>query len=155
MALVTLLGSGTDGSVWLAIGRVKVGEATITEASAIKAFYRLNNFGRELGSYERLAEFQVENIRGLRVPQLMGFDEDLLIVQLSIVEPPRLLDFGKAYLNSPPDYSPEVLADADEIGRELFENRWPDVQKVLAELADLGIYYHDTKPSNIDFGDDS
>ena len=66
----------------------------------------------------------------------------------------RLLDFGKAYLNTPPDYSPEVLADADEMGRELFDDRWPEVQKVVAELADLGIYYYDTRPSNIDFGDD-
>lgn len=154
MALITLLGSGTDGSVWLAIGRVTIGETTVTEASAVKAFYRLNNFGRELGSYERLAEFQVENIRGLRVPRLMGHDEVLMVVQLSIIEPPRLLDFGKAYLNTAPDYSAEVLADAEEMGRELFEDRWPEVQKVVAELADLGIYYYDTRPSNIDFGDD-
>lgn len=47
---------------------------------------------------------------------------------MDIVSPPFLLDFGKAYLDVPPDYSPEAIADWEAERREIFGDRWVQVQ---------------------------
>jgi hypothetical protein len=76
----------------------------------------------------------------------------LQVIEMTFVTPPFLLDFGKTYLDFPPDFSPEVLADWERERRSLFEpGQWDIVQAVLAELASIGIHYYDAKPGNITF----
>lgn len=71
---------------------------------------------------------------------------------MTIVSPPCILDFGKAYVDSPPDYSPEALAEAEAAERELFsEGEWQQVRLVRAALRRYGICYFDARPSNIMF----
>ena len=83
----------------------------------------------------------------------MGLDSDLLIVEMRLVTPPYLLDFGKALIDSPPDFSPEVMEDWEAEGVDNFGARWSDVKAVLWSLKQYGIYYYDAKPGNINFGD--
>ncbi|TWT72286.1 hypothetical protein [Crateriforma conspicua] len=70
--------------------------------TAVKVFYREKNYCNERDCYERLAEFEVTEIAGFTVPKFVRCDDSRWIVEMGIVTPPRVLDFGKAYLNRPP-----------------------------------------------------
>ena len=83
----------------------------------------------------------------------MGQNDELMIVEMRLVTPPYLLDFGKAYLDSKPEYPVESMEEWEEEGVENFGHRWPDVKGILWSLRQHGIYYYDAKPGNINFGD--
>ena len=85
---------------------------------------------------------------------LLDFDDHLLAIEMEIVRPPFLLDFGKVYLDRPPPYADDtqLMATAHAAGKELIGKRWSQVLRVLAALQRFGIYYVDPKPANIDFG---
>jgi hypothetical protein len=135
------LGFGQDGVVWLS-----------NQNTAIKAYERLENYGRELGCYQRLAEFGVRRIDQFQIPQRIGNDESLQVIEMTFVTPPFLLDFGKAYLDFPPDFSSEVLADWEQERSSLFDpGQWPVVQSLISQLTAISIYYYDAKPGNISF----
>ena len=138
--LNTKLGQGTDGAVW----------ATDRD-TAVKAFDRPATYATERNCYLRLQERHITQINGFTVPQLEGFDDSLLVVEMSIVSPPFLLDFGKAYIDHRPDYSEEAIADDEAFRQELFEDRWPIVESILNRLEGMGIYYVDARPGNITF----
>jgi hypothetical protein len=70
---------------------------------------------------------------------------------MTVVFPPCILDFAKAYVDSPPDFSDEVLWDWYEGTADLFDGDWDTVQSLLAELRRVGIFYFDAKPGNIRF----
>lgn len=92
----------------------------------------------------------------LYVPSFVDADERFMAIEMGVVKPPRLLDFGKVYLDRPPPYwgDVEIRARFDAEGRWLFGSHWPDVLVALEELKELGIYYVDPKPGNIVFGDE-
>jgi len=138
------LGYGNDGIVWVT-----------DEFTAVKAFLRQSNYSRELGCYQRLENLGIGEVGTFEIPSLVDSDAKLLIIEMTLVTAPFLLDFGKAYLDQPPDYTPEVLADWEAERRELFGNRWPQVLEALGWLRSYGIYYYDAKPGNITFGDES
>ncbi len=72
------------------------------------------------------------------------------IVEVGIVSPPYLLDFGKAYVDCVAPYTAEQLEENLDICRELFEPAdWGDVEAALTDLAMIGITYLDIKPANI------
>jgi hypothetical protein len=86
---------------------------------------------------------------------LLGFNDDLWAIELRIVTPPYILDFAKAWLDMPPDYSDETMADWETDGGDLFgADKWAQVKVILWGLRALGIYYYDAKPQNIRFADD-
>lgn len=89
------------------------------------------------------------------MPKLIDADELLLAVEMSIVQPPFLLDFGKVYLDTPPPYwnDAEIVADWHAEGRDNFGNRWSTVMSLIGVLQKYGIYYVDPKPGNIMFAD--
>ena len=138
------LGFGNDGAVW-----------STNMNAAIKVFERPTNYNRELGCYKRLTDNNIRSIQGFSVPIMLDTDQKLLAILMTIVTPPYLLDFGKSYLDQPPDFSPEVLADWEAERRELFEpGQWSQVQSLRGRLQAMGIYYFDVKPANICFGEE-
>lgn len=120
--------------------------------SAIKVFRHERLFQRERDVYQRLTERHVVRILGFDVPQLVGFDNDLWVVEMTIVSPPFVLDFAGAYLDQKPDYPPEVLADWMEEKAEQFDERWSKVQAIMWAFSKLGVFLADVKPGNIEFG---
>jgi hypothetical protein len=135
--LETPLGHGIDGNVW-----------RTSRQSALKVFARQDTFERERDCYRRLFENEIERLAGFEVPQLM----ELWAIEMTVVSPPCILDFGKAYVDRQPDYSPEALAEAEQAERELFsEAEWKQVRLVRAALRQYGIHYFDARPSNIMF----
>lgn len=138
-AIGVSLGHGTDGGVWKS-----------DKKTAIKVFHRQSNYETERDCYRILMAERVTEICGFTVPRLVDFDNELMVVEMDIVEPPYILDFGKAYLNrEPPHFSPEVMADWYRDQQELWGDYWPTVRKILGKLRSLGIYQIDAKPGNI------
>jgi hypothetical protein len=136
------LGFGNDGTVW-----------KTRDLTAVKAHRRERNYQLEVECYQRLLDVGVKELCGFTIPQLLRFDDQRWIIEIEIVTPPYLLDFGKVGLDVRPDYSPEVWNDWLDQRSELFEHRWPEVQSLLRALEYHGIYYLDPKPGNIMFED--
>ncbi|HEV3121845.1 MAG TPA: hypothetical protein VGY53_08090 [Isosphaeraceae bacterium] len=99
--------------------------------------------------YLRLQEHDITLIRGANVPELIAFDDDLWILEMSIVTRPFVLDFAGAALDEPPDFSEEVLADWRAEKQEQFGSHWPEVQAILRALERYGVFMMDLNPGNI------
>jgi hypothetical protein len=121
----------------------------------VKTFERERCFRDEVECYRRLTARGVESISGFAVPALIDFDDELLIVEITIVRSPFLLDFGKVYLDTPPPYwgDAEIMGHWHAEGRENFGDRWKTVLSLVRLLEGHGIYYVDPKPGNIMFAD--
>jgi hypothetical protein len=132
------LGHGTDGAVW-----------STSRKSAIKVFAREDCYERERNCYLRFAQHSLTEIEGCVIPSPLDYSDGLLIVEMQVVSPPYILDFGKAYLDAPPDYTDEVWADYEAQQRELWEADYPRIKSIERQLRRLGIYYLDARPGNI------
>lgn len=133
------LGLGIDGTVF-----------ATDRKSAVKVLRKFENYSRELRAYQRLQESAVHFIDGLAVPALIDHDDELLIVEMDIVQPPYILDFGKAYTDEPTPFDEEQLAAYQASLRDFFRKEdLPRVRKVCRILAGYGIIYLDAKPQNI------
>jgi hypothetical protein len=139
------LGFGIHGMVFVIEGNAESG------ASAVKIHENREPFLRERDVYERLSERGVVEICGFSVPQVIGWDDELLAIEMTIVKPPFVLDFAAAYLDWPPRFSEEVWEERLSKWRDEFGADWPTVQTILSELEDLGIHMLDPSPANIRF----
>ena len=139
MKLVDQLGNGTDGAVW-----------RTSKNSAVKALVDSTKYATKLRCYQRLKERGVGEISGVHVPVLVDTDSELLIIEIDIVEPPFIVDFGKAYIDEPSPYTPEQLAASQREWSRFFPKRdLPLIRKLLSSLKGIGIEYMDPKPNNI------
>ena len=145
LSIIKLLGDGNDGAVW----------ATNLD-SAVKVLEREDSYFREKAAYLRLRKATISHIDGFAVPDLLRSDDTRKVIEMTIVFPPSLIDFAKSYVDHPPDFSAEVLADWEDATAELFEPaQWPTVQSILANLRSMGIHYFDARPWNIRFREEN
>ncbi len=100
--LAERLGFGIHGIVFVAEHNLKAGK------TALKILRSNEPYERERRVYERLREAQISAILGCNVPQLIRFDEELLVIEMSIVTRPFVLDFAGAYLDRPPGFPEEM-----------------------------------------------
>ena len=105
LTLEQCLGVGTQGTVFV------LTNPSLSHRVAVKFHNRQAAYERERGVYLRLRELATTHVCGHRVPLLTNYDDDLLAIEMTIVSPPFVLDFGGAYLDRPPDYTPEIWAD--------------------------------------------
>jgi hypothetical protein len=145
LELAETLGSGKDGIVLVARRKAQAGKV------AVKALRWAEAYDREKKVYERLGRAGVDTVLGFNVPLLVGSEDRLHILEMSIVERPFVLDFAGAYLDARPEFSEEIWADWEADKREKFEDRWPQVQRVLDAFEELGVYLLDVSPGNIAF----
>src|SRR5258708_10527805 len=106
------LGFGYDGIVF-----------STTCQSAIKVLKYDPLYVRERDVYLRLQENAVANIFGFDVPWMTNCDDELWVVEMSIVSPPFVLDFAGAYLDQAPDFSDEIMDDWRAEKKEQFGDR--------------------------------
>jgi hypothetical protein len=139
-SLMRFLGDGNDGAVWES-----------DRQTAIKALERRDSYIRERDAYLRLQELSIVEIQGFAIPVLVDFDDTKQIVEMTVVFPPCILDFAKAYVDQPPDFSTEVIRYWREETAELFDADWDKVESLLEKLQCIGIFYFDAKPGNIRF----
>jgi hypothetical protein len=151
LLLTEELGHGVHGSVFTSEGQSQ--HLLFPFRSAIKVYRREEDYFRELGVYGRLEEKKIAQIRGCHVPQLLGYDENWLVLEMTVVTRPFVLDFAGAYLDRAPDFSEEVMADWRADKQEQFGKRWPEVQAILAVLETHGVFMEDVHPGNIAFAD--
>jgi hypothetical protein len=138
------LGHGQDGSVWKS-----------SVPSAIKALHSWENYYRERQCYQRFAEKRIRLINGLAVPRLIGFNDSLQVIEMEIVSPPFLLDFGKAYFDCKAPYDSDQLAAWYQEMNDLWEDDYPLVCSLVFELwSRFRIHYLDVKPGNVQFRSD-
>ena len=140
-AIVDLLGFGIDGRIYMT-----------SVFSVVKAFEREAAYRNERDVYFRLREHGVSSVGGHAVPQLLGWDDERRVIEMSLVQPPYLLDFAKARLDEPPDCPEEVMQERRAHWADLFGDRWPQVVHVMRELERrCGIHLLDPNPRNITF----
>jgi hypothetical protein len=143
-------GFGSDGCVWRALAAPPATE------TAVKVFEQ--NYESERDAYLRLRDWGVVDIHGFRVPSLLDYDDDLQVVEMEIVSPPFIVDFGKSHVDIPPYYydSTEDRERFEAEYAELFTAKeWPKVRSILSTLEHkYGIYYVDPRPGNIAFAED-
>jgi len=140
-----LLGFGIHGIV-LVIESEKE-----SAAHALKIHSSREPYRRECDVYERLRENGVCTLLGFQVPQILGRDDRLLALEMTIVTPPFVLDFAGAWLDFPPDFPDEVWQERGEKWASEFGADWAKAQAILAELEEFGIYMLDPSPANIRF----
>src|SRR5438045_1910172 len=141
------LGSGKDGIVLAAKRKAQPAKV------AIKVLRWPEAYVREKQVYERLRDAGVESILGFNVPLLVGSDDDLRVIEMTIVERPFVLDFAGAHLDVRPDFPEETWTNWETEKRDQFEARWTMVQKIVDAFEELGIYLLDVSPGNIAFLD--
>jgi hypothetical protein len=150
LVLGDFLGGGVQGIVFAAKSPHHLTEVR----SAVKVHQRRPDYARERDVYRRLKQFDVTTVRGFRVPRLLGFDDELWVIEMTFVSQPFVLDFGGAYLDRAPDFSEEVIAEWRAEKLEQFGPRWPEVQAIIWELEEeYGVILHDVHPRNVQFGD--
>lgn len=144
------LGAGVHGIVF-AIEFQPENQPTVIE-SAIKVFRRESEYIRERDVYLRLKDRGVQAILSCNVPSLLGYDDELWVVEMTVVAPPFVLDFAGAYLDGAPTFPEEVWANWRLEKVEEFGADWPRVQTILAVLRTHGIFMIDVRPGNVWFG---
>jgi len=82
-----------------------------------------------------------------------GFDDELRVIEMTIVARPFVLDFAGAYLDVRPEFPEDVWIAWEAEKREQFEQRWRVVQAILEGFEEFGIYLLDVTPGNIAFLD--
>jgi hypothetical protein len=143
LALAQQLGFGVHGIVF------SVRSQSETGRRAIKAHERQADYHRERDAYLRLEEHGIQTIRDCAVPRLLGFDDNLWIIEMTVVTRPYVLDFAGAYLEYAPEFSDEVLADWRAEKQEQFGSHWPEAERIVRILESYGIYLIDISPANI------
>jgi hypothetical protein len=141
------LGSGVHGSVFAVGSQIENGQ------SAIKIHEREGAYRRERDVYLRLIECEVATVRGCAVPKMLRYDDELWVIQMTVVTRPFVLDFAGAYLDQAPDFSEEVLAEWRAEKQEQFGLQWEEVQSILRSLQGFGVFLVDVNPGNISFGE--
>jgi len=145
LQLAERLGFGIHGIIFVAEDKAKAGK------SAIKAHRSPEPYLRERAAYHRLRDAGISEILGFHVPQLIRFDDELRVIEMTIVTRPFVLDFAGAYLDVLPDFPDQTWAEWEADKNEQFGARWPMVQAVMSALEELAIHLVDVSPSNITF----
>lgn len=135
------IGDGKDGTVY-----------ETSRPSAVKEHVREESYQRERDAYLRLRDRGVRTINGLRIPSLWAFDDELRVIEMSIVRPAFIVDFASAWLDKPPDFPDDVISTWHDEINDRFGARAPDVFALLEALAkQAGVYVLDVHPHNIKF----
>ena len=108
LQLAERLGFGIHGIIFVAEGKSTPGK------TALKVHRSVEPYLREREVYERLRDAGVNEILGFNVPQLIRFDDQLLIIEMSIVARPFVLDFAGAWPDTPPGFPDETWLGSGE-----------------------------------------
>lgn len=134
------LGFGTQGIVFKTLHN-----------TALKVHALKNAYLRERQIYERLKEREIESVKGLKIPRILKWDDNLLAFEMSIVHVPCILDFGGAYLDEPPEHMVRDEFWLSEKSSEFGPN-WKEAQAVIRELEyRADIWLADVNNGNIKF----
>lgn len=142
--LTDRLGDGKDGNVFKTKGR-----------RAVKFLISEELYRRELRAYQILRERNIDQIAGFNIPYLYRHDDPLRAIEMSIVQPPFLLDFASAYTIDEYnrfEFTDDVLGETETKHLEMFDDRWPIVNDLCnAFTRETGLILLDLSPNNVRF----
>ena len=121
LQLTERLGFGVHGIIFSAENKAHLGK------SVLKAHRDEEPFLRELMIYEQLKAENMGELLGFNIPDLLGADNTLCVIEMSLVARPFVLDFAGAYLSKLPEFSEEIWAEWEIEKREIFGPRWHTV----------------------------
>ncbi len=136
-----MLGGGVDGIV----------HAT-ERTTAIKSFFGRQLYLQERNVYLRLAEKGFVVANEFHVPRLIEYDDNLQIVEMTIVTPPYIVDFAGAQLDRRKEFPPDVMEQWLVQKKEEFEANWPRVKRAMWKFEAIGVYLNDVAPRNVNCG---
>jgi len=116
LRIVKSLGFGIHGSVFAVENKPNI-------HTAVKYCAEAEPFLREFEAYCRLDEYNVIDVCGFNVPLLLAVDQDLRILEMTLVDRPFVLDFGGAYLDVKPTFMPEIWEHWEAEKREQYGGR--------------------------------
>jgi hypothetical protein len=129
---------GQDGTVWHS-----------DRNTVIKAFERRDNFEHELECYLRLRDAHIGwKIHDFNVPALKDSSDEHWVIEMGVVFPPYILDFGKAYL-SDPHWEQHIIDEWNDRMTGWWGDDVKTVRLALFALRRYGIWYYDAKPGNV------
>lgn len=138
------LGEGKDGSVF-----------ATDQQTAIKYLNYAEHYNRELRAYRILSALEIKSINGHAIPELIGWDDHKLAIEMTIVRPPFLLDFVSAYTDEEMDrlgFDDEVWQERQTTWAEHFGPRWAAVQSLCTSFhSQTGLTLLDLSLNNIRF----
>lgn len=143
--VIKKVGSGINGIVFFT-----------SRGSAVKIFARRADFTKELYAYKILEERDVSEVCGFNVPHLVASSEENMIIEMSLVQRPFLLDFASCCIDIDPRdaHGEEWLDQYVERIEYQHEDRSEEVFRVYNALArKTGIYHTDLRPTNIGFAE--
>jgi hypothetical protein len=143
LSLLDPLGNGVDGNVWKVIGKKK------RLAWAVKLHRHKKAYELERDCYKRLSEYELSEVCGGSVPQLIRYDDEWMAIEMSIVDPPFILDFAGAFLDLPPDFPDEIWEESEAAWEELYGDAWPRIKVIRSKFEEMGIYLTDLHSNNI------
>ncbi len=139
LAIESRLGFGQDGYVY-----------STSNKTAIKCLRSEELYRREVAVYRHLQDRKVKIVKEFHVPELIDYDDGLLVIEMTIVTPPYVLDFASAFLRPCMDhYSQEDMDEWRKEKQEQFEDDWPKVRLLMAAFEGLGVYLSDIHPRNV------
>jgi hypothetical protein len=141
---VDQLGDGKDGYV-----------LKTSEGQAVKFFFDSAVYFREVRAYEILATLNIDQINGFQAPRLIRRDDELRAIEMTIVQPPFILDFASAYTQQEYahlGFTQEVLDEREGHWSEVFAANWPAAAALRDEFTRLsGLVLLDLSLNNIRF----
>ena len=145
--IVEMAGAGVHGVLF-----------TTTRRRHLKIFVDAAPFERELECYQRLEAAGVGEVHGHAIPGLMGHDADLLLLDLSTVARPFVLDFAGVELDTPLEERWPAATLAGQMKRwesNFSADQWPTVLRIWRELGEThGIWSTDLHLGNFGFPPD-
>jgi hypothetical protein len=136
-----LAGDGKDGDVYLT-----------TELTAAKVHHLPDSYRRELMAYVRLGSLGITELGRFNIPSLEDFDDDKLVIEMSYVSVPFIVDFASVYLDDDPGWIFDEGNTLEDLVRERFGDRCDEVMTLHYDLIRVaGIYYFDLNANNIKF----
>jgi hypothetical protein len=138
------------------LGEGKDGEVFQTDClTGVKFLHVLDHYNREVRAYRVLASLKIDNIAGQNVPRLVRCDDTLLAIEMSIVQPPFIVDFVSAYTDEEIEklgFDEDVIAERQIFWQERFGDRWPKVMTICDQFHRLtGLTLLDLSHNNIRF----
>ncbi len=135
-----VLGAGKDGTVFSTQAR-----------AVVKIYASVGRLDNALRVYERLRDFDVEEVCGHKVPRLRAYDRALFALEMTHVSPPYVIDFAASALDRPvydESRTQEWLA-------QISEDFGQKAEQALAVYHTLrrryGIYHYDLSLANLTF----
>ena len=101
----------------------RAGSSAAAGEVALKVHLRRGPFELELETYLRLQDENITQVLGFNVPQLLDYDAELLVLEMTVVQQPFVLDFAEVRLDFPLEFPDDVWASWLEEKQEQFGER--------------------------------